>query len=286
MGKIFINVIKDQRAGDKKYITGIIKHEDANYVAIDDAYLRLRLDTHMDVDEIKLSKAAVGTCVDFRSGIIMGNARTNMNPFVIKSKTDVNNGLYIIVDESHKIMHYELAENTTVTSTFRSVGANVGAILSFNKSQKDILTLYTESNGKVFKFTFTCLNGSVDMKIKPVKDATVISEIKEAGKYTNNKFKVNITRPFTNCYIVSKNKEKELKGLLERNKYFGSKSPLILVVEKEDDLSNVTKTLRENKIKVVTEYGYLLPLDVIHELKLNGIFTMNKECKLNCLRSK
>lgn len=286
MGKVFITVIEKQNVGDKnKHSVDIIKENDNNYLVVSNAYLRLRLDKHIDRKDIKLSNCYAGMCVDLGSGIIMANARVNMNPFIVKAKSERENGLYIIVDDSHKIIYTEVHDGAVVKNTFKSKDANTGAIIAFKSTQTDIVTVYTESNGRLYKFHYTSVNGIVTMKVKPITDVDIIADVKDKGKFAFNKFKITITQPFTDHYIVSSEKAAELKTLLEKHRNFGSKNLTISIVENNDFASTI-KFLKDSKVKVITEYGILLPIEAVNELKLNSIFTMNKECKLNCLRSK
>lgn len=285
MGKVFITVIEKQNGDKNKHVTDIIREADNNYLVVKNAYLRLRLDKHIELKDIKLSKCHSGTCVDLGSGIIMANARMNMNPFIVKAKSEKENGLYIIVDDSHKIMYTELYSGSVVKNTFRSKDENAGAIIAFDPTQTYITTVYTESNGKIYKFDYAFINGIVTMKVKPIIDTQIINDIREKGKLCFNKFKITITRPFTDHYIVSSEKAAELKSLLQKHRNFGSKNITVSIVNNNDFTSTI-KFLKDSKVKVITEYGILLPIEAVNELKLNSIFTMNKECKLNCLRSK
>lgn len=285
MGKIFVSVIEKQQGDKKKHIVDIVKENDTDYITVKDAYLRLRLDKHIERRDIKLSSCQVGTCIDLGAGIIMANARKNLNPFVVRAKEEKDYGLYIIVDSSHKIIHTETEETSVVNNTFRSKNDNSGAIIAFKPTQSKILTVYTESNGKMYKFIYGFSNGSVNMKVRPINEPAIITEIKEKGKYSHNKFKITVTKPFTDHYVVSAEKAAELKELLDSHRNFGSKNLTMSIIQ-NNDFSDTVKFLKENKVKVITEYGILLPIEAVSELKLNAVFTMNKECKLNCLRSK
>lgn len=285
MGKIFINTIEEQNKTEKKHIVRIEREKDSNYIVVDDVYLRLRLDNHIERSKIKLSSCQCGTSVDLGCGLIVANARTNMNPFIVSAKMERELGLYVIVNSGHKILYTELDEGTIIKNTFKTPDKNTGAIMSFKPDQKKIATIYTESNSKVYRFEYSFSNGSVTMKVKQVKDLATIAEINEKGKFTFNKFKITIEHPFTDHYIVSQEKAGELSSILATNRNFGSKNITVYII-KNNNIVDTVNMLKEKRVRVITEYGILLPVDVINSLKMNAVFTMNKEAKLNCLRSK
>ena len=97
MGRIFITKIEDQSGDKEKHVVNVVTENESNYIAVKDAYLRLKLDKHINKSTIKLSTCPVGTCVNMGTGIIMANARSNMNPFVVKAKEDKENALYIMI---------------------------------------------------------------------------------------------------------------------------------------------------------------------------------------------
>lgn len=275
MGKLFIKSIGAVLAPN------IINQEDVNYITIENAFLRIRLDNNFDCNTFKLTKDTV----NFNHGLVLVNGRKNMNPYIIAAKKDNNNILYITIDKSYKILDALYAKGSVCMNSFNTKDVNSGAVITFNKKQKEIMTVYVEKDDKIEEFVYNYRNNAVNVVRKEITDSTIIAKLKKPNPVNKkSKLLINISKPFTQYYLTTSNAATKLNEIFEKNNNFRLKDIKILTINNAKDLDAAMKTLVDNKIKVITEYGYVLPLENVRQAKLS-VFVMNDNGVINCIKS-
>lgn len=269
----------------------IEKESEIRYIRVKDVFMRIRLDNHFDDKDIKINETidleneATITSIDMgQAGTTLVNGKKNMNSFVVASKADKLGVLYLIIDSSCKILHVNYKPGTICKSNYYDEGKDTGCLISYNKANRNILTLFIEQNGEVYQYSyFVGGSDSVIIRSRKLTDIDFINTLKnrETNKTKSGLF-INSYVPFTEYFITKKDKHNELLNILHEHNDFKIKNPIVLDVE-QDNIELIVKELKERKVKVVSVYECTLPIKI--ESMLTAIFNLTKEGKTRCIKS-
>lgn len=306
MTRFYILNVTDEKDSEKwKLSTEMQGTNPANFISRNDLNIRLKIDWWIDLDSIDMSN-------DNRIVILdpsrMANDYKNMNPIILRENDDEMDHDYVIltVGPDYGLLRYKWTESMLgVCSTFISEGTKMVGCVCEISSKKDAnfghLKVYHHDTGDIFdvslyvkteineKGTSVLRFGYIMTKITDWKDVHALKTIQ--NKYKKSlRFKFVVNRPVTKVYVTTPENESFLTGYLS---HYPDIKPIIYTIPEEllsntEEMIQILSSIKENRVRAITEFGLKLPYDVICALKVLYIFMMESTediIKLTCIKA-
>ena len=272
-------------------------NEDRRYISRDDVNIHLKLDSRIEDDKIDFSDKDL---ITINASSMIVNDYKNMNPIVMFTNDNIDHHYLILtIGPEFELLRYKWVQDLEILGSFSSKdGKQIGCIASINPedfSDICVLKLYNRHYKKIYSVTVQMS----DRTHKPCwsrEEVTNVKDIKALGnvrkKYKRSlHFKFVVKKPITKVYITTDDKLDELCEFL--NEKYPHIRPVVYTVpdpetSTNEELVDCLRSIRDYRIRAITEYGVKIPYDVICELKVLYIFMMELTediIKMTCIKA-